>query len=206
DSVDAVFAEEALHWFDDDQSLAEIARVLRARAALVLLWNVPARPWEPSIASAEALLRKRSCTACSNNPGSCQSTGTAASSSFPLALVPAACSSWRSAPPDPGRAEGNERRHDCVRQLLATTAERRWVAIALSKAARRGRRPGARRRSRIRRVPEPSRTGRRWILTSSTSPARSSCWPIPALKTSTSLVPAATRARSTASSGLVTKV
>jgi SAM-dependent methyltransferase len=58
-SVDAVLAAEAFHWFDDDQALAEIARVLRVDAPLVLLWNLPAGPWEPSITSAEALLRKR---------------------------------------------------------------------------------------------------------------------------------------------------
>src|SRR5262249_32187855 len=58
-SVDAVFAAEAFHWFDDDRSLAEIARVLRANGALVLMWNLPAGPWEPSIASVEALLRER---------------------------------------------------------------------------------------------------------------------------------------------------
>jgi SAM-dependent methyltransferase len=58
-SVDAVFAAEAYHWFDDDQALAEIARVLRVGGALVLLWNLPAGPWEPSIASVEVLLRER---------------------------------------------------------------------------------------------------------------------------------------------------
>src|SRR5687767_12877437 len=34
-SVDAVFAAEAFHWFDDARSLAEIQRVLRPRGALV---------------------------------------------------------------------------------------------------------------------------------------------------------------------------
>ena len=59
DSVDAVFAAEAFHWFDDDHSLAEIARVLRVDGALGLLWNLPAGPWEPSITPVEALLRDR---------------------------------------------------------------------------------------------------------------------------------------------------
>jgi SAM-dependent methyltransferase len=58
-SVDAVFAAEAYHWFDDDRSLAEIARVLHVHGALVLMWNLPAGPWEPSIAAVEALLRDR---------------------------------------------------------------------------------------------------------------------------------------------------
>ena len=56
-SAGAVFAAEAFHWFDDDDALAEIARVLRVDAPLLLLWNLPAGPWEPSITSAEALLR-----------------------------------------------------------------------------------------------------------------------------------------------------
>jgi SAM-dependent methyltransferase len=58
-SAGAVFAAEAFHWFDDDHALAEIARVLRVDAPLLLLWNLPAGPWEPSITSAEALLRAR---------------------------------------------------------------------------------------------------------------------------------------------------
>jgi SAM-dependent methyltransferase len=58
-SVDAVFAAEAFHWFDDDQSLVEIARVLRAGGALALLWNLPGGPWEPPITAVEALLGER---------------------------------------------------------------------------------------------------------------------------------------------------
>ncbi len=58
-SVDAVFAAEAFHWFDGDQALAEIARVLRPRGALVVMWNLPAGATEPSIAAVERLLSER---------------------------------------------------------------------------------------------------------------------------------------------------
>ena len=59
-SVDAVFAAEAFHWFDWERALAEIARVLRPQGALVLMWNLPAGPTEPSIAAVERLLHQRS--------------------------------------------------------------------------------------------------------------------------------------------------
>jgi SAM-dependent methyltransferase len=55
-SVDAVFAAECFHWFDTERALAEVARVLRPQGALVLMWNVPAGPVEPSIAAVERLL------------------------------------------------------------------------------------------------------------------------------------------------------
>jgi SAM-dependent methyltransferase len=41
ESVDAVFSAEAFHWFAGEQSVAEIARVLRPRGALVIFWNIP---------------------------------------------------------------------------------------------------------------------------------------------------------------------
>jgi SAM-dependent methyltransferase len=55
-SVDAVFAAECFHWFDNQRALTEIARVLGSRGTLVLMWNVPAGPTEPSIAAVERLL------------------------------------------------------------------------------------------------------------------------------------------------------
>jgi SAM-dependent methyltransferase len=56
-SVDAIFAAQSFHWFNDLESLAEIARVLRPGGVLELLWNVPAEPWKPSTETVEARLR-----------------------------------------------------------------------------------------------------------------------------------------------------
>ena len=59
-SVDAVFAAEAFHWFDGERALPEIARVLPSGGALVLMWNLPVGPSQPSIAAVEKLLSARS--------------------------------------------------------------------------------------------------------------------------------------------------
>ena len=58
-SFDAVFAAEAFHRFERERALAEVARVLGPGGALVLLWNLPAGPIQPSIAAAEEFLRER---------------------------------------------------------------------------------------------------------------------------------------------------
>jgi SAM-dependent methyltransferase len=58
-SFDAVFAAEAFHHFDGKLALAEIARVLHPRGVLMLMWNLPAGPTEPSIADVERLLAER---------------------------------------------------------------------------------------------------------------------------------------------------
>jgi SAM-dependent methyltransferase len=56
ESVDAVFAAQAFHWFDDEAAIAELNRVLRFHGTLVLMWNRPGGPTQPSIAAVEHLL------------------------------------------------------------------------------------------------------------------------------------------------------
>jgi SAM-dependent methyltransferase len=58
-SLDGILVAEAFHHLGNPRSVAEVARVLRPGAALVLLWNLPAGPWEPSTAAAERVLRER---------------------------------------------------------------------------------------------------------------------------------------------------
>jgi ubiquinone/menaquinone biosynthesis C-methylase UbiE len=55
--MDAVFCAEAFHWFASDETVAEIARVLRPRGALVLFWNIFTGEREPPLSEeAEAAL------------------------------------------------------------------------------------------------------------------------------------------------------
>ena len=67
-AVDAVFAAEAFHWFDDGEALDEVVRVLRPDGSLVLMWNVPAAPTEPSVDGAERFLNERAPRGVSYDP------------------------------------------------------------------------------------------------------------------------------------------
>jgi SAM-dependent methyltransferase len=49
DTVDAVFCAEAFHWFASDETVAEIARVLRPRGAFVIFWNIYEGHIEPEL-------------------------------------------------------------------------------------------------------------------------------------------------------------
>ena len=52
DSVDAVFVGEAFHWFANDEVLTEIARVLRPRGVLAILFNQSDGDFEPTLPKA----------------------------------------------------------------------------------------------------------------------------------------------------------
>lgn len=51
-SVDAVLVADAWHWFDREQAVAEVRRVLRPGGWLGLVWNLvtPKEPWELELA------------------------------------------------------------------------------------------------------------------------------------------------------------
>jgi len=55
-SVDAVLVGQAWHWFDHEQALAQVRRVLRPGGVLGLLWNVfdDRVPWVAELAAAAA--------------------------------------------------------------------------------------------------------------------------------------------------------
>ena len=55
-SVDAVVVGQAWHWFDHEQALAQVRRVLRPGGVLGLLWNVfdDRVPWVAQLAAAAA--------------------------------------------------------------------------------------------------------------------------------------------------------
>ena len=46
-SIDAVFTAEAFHWFASDETVGEIARVLRPGGGFAILWNVEFGETEP---------------------------------------------------------------------------------------------------------------------------------------------------------------
>jgi SAM-dependent methyltransferase len=61
-SVDAVTVADAFHWFDQAAALTEIARVLRPRGGLAVLWTIPdwrAASWADEIGKLMERLRPR---------------------------------------------------------------------------------------------------------------------------------------------------
>lgn len=51
EEVDCIFVAEAFHWFASPEVVVELARVLRPRGGLVLLWNLQEGDVEPSLAA-----------------------------------------------------------------------------------------------------------------------------------------------------------
>ena len=52
ESVDAVFTAEAFHWFASDETVAEIARVLRPGGGFAIFWNIGFGETEPPMGEA----------------------------------------------------------------------------------------------------------------------------------------------------------
>jgi ubiquinone/menaquinone biosynthesis C-methylase UbiE len=55
-TVDVVFSAEAFHWFASDETVGEIARVLKPRGGLVILWNLESGELEPPVDEAARVL------------------------------------------------------------------------------------------------------------------------------------------------------
>ncbi|WP_148043217.1 class I SAM-dependent methyltransferase [Flexivirga caeni] len=56
DSVDAVFVAQAFHWFDNEATLAEFARVLHPGGVVLVAWNVATGEVTPDISPVLELL------------------------------------------------------------------------------------------------------------------------------------------------------
>jgi SAM-dependent methyltransferase len=57
-SVDAVFSGEAFHWFASEQTVAEVARVLRPGGVFAFFWNIFEKHLEPPLGEAAGLIEE----------------------------------------------------------------------------------------------------------------------------------------------------
>jgi SAM-dependent methyltransferase len=58
DSVDAVFSGEAFHWFASEETVAEVARVLRPGGVFAFFWNIFEKHLEPELGEAAQLIQE----------------------------------------------------------------------------------------------------------------------------------------------------